>query len=300
MPINTDGLRVNDPTTLTIASGVVTVVYGFHIIAAQTGTTDDLDTITLGYGDLTVAGTTYRPQLAIKADSGDTITVKHGTGNISLPGAYDIALSGDTVLFLIYDGTNWNANSGGEVPACILLDSGQETSDAATVAITGWTNPIWTPSKFVLEVTGLETDAAGNYADNVLVTFNADSTAANYNSSYLRGLADGAASADYVGSQVGINAVSSTAGANADSGVFGILTVEIRLPTNTNDKKHVFWSSMLSNETLNEYAVNIGGGHWESTAAITSITLTPDNGTTFLIGDAGEPTTLDWRLYAWR
>jgi hypothetical protein len=82
-------------STLTLASGVVTATQTLHTIAAQTGTTDDLDTITVGHTDLTVGGTTVRPFIVIRADTGDTITVKHGTGNISLASEGDFLLEGD-------------------------------------------------------------------------------------------------------------------------------------------------------------------------------------------------------------
>lgn len=100
----TFGLIFKTPTTLTIASGVVTVVQGIHIIAAQTGTADDLDTITNGIVGLTAAGV---PRISIIADSGDTITLKHGVDNIDLPGDVDIDLDDDHYMELQYDGTNW-------------------------------------------------------------------------------------------------------------------------------------------------------------------------------------------------
>jgi hypothetical protein len=84
--------------TLTLSSGAITAGSGSYIlIAAESGTADDLDT-------LTVTGT---PRLIIlQADTGDTITVKHGVGNIKLNGETDFALSGDKTLALFWDGTN--------------------------------------------------------------------------------------------------------------------------------------------------------------------------------------------------
>ena len=86
-------------STLTLSSGAVTATQTSHIIAAETGTEDDLDTITA------VGDTTF---VVVQADSGDTITVKHGTGNISLNGGQDILVSGSITLMLYYDGTNWS------------------------------------------------------------------------------------------------------------------------------------------------------------------------------------------------
>jgi len=93
-----DLIRLFDASTLTIAVGVITVALNYYIIAAEAGVTDDLVTIN--------GGLTGQP-LAISADAGDTITVKNGTGNIVITGGYDFVLTGDRVLLLFYDGTNW-------------------------------------------------------------------------------------------------------------------------------------------------------------------------------------------------
>lgn len=94
-----------DDTTLTIASGVVTMTQGYHLIAAESATSDDLDTISVSSA-LNLG--TYRPILIIQADTGDTITVKHGTGNIVLNSAADFSLTAAKALMLFYNGTNWH------------------------------------------------------------------------------------------------------------------------------------------------------------------------------------------------
>jgi hypothetical protein len=109
---NQTSVRLESADTLTIASGVVTVDQSIHIIAAEAGTTDDLDTITLDYPQITVASTTYRPLLLITADTGDTITLKNGTGNIACSTNKDIALDDEMYALLVYNGTNWvNVNT---------------------------------------------------------------------------------------------------------------------------------------------------------------------------------------------
>ena len=105
--VRTGVYAVADTTTLTIATGVVTVTQGFHTIAAETGTTDDLDTINLSNSLSSDLGT-YRPMLFLIADSGDTITVKHGTGNIVLNAAGDYSLTAAKMIILFHDGTNWH------------------------------------------------------------------------------------------------------------------------------------------------------------------------------------------------
>ncbi|MBK8035289.1 MAG: hypothetical protein IPK17_38455 [Chloroflexi bacterium] len=101
-------------TLLTIASGVVTApaTTCFITIAAQTGTADDLDTAT-------VIGA---PRIILlQADTGDTIAVKHNTGNIKLNGGADFSLSGDKTLALFWDGTNLaDVGAGGSASSSTL------------------------------------------------------------------------------------------------------------------------------------------------------------------------------------
>jgi hypothetical protein len=365
MSVNTDLCSLNDATVLTLVSGAVTQTQSFHKIAAETSTTDDLDTITPL--TKTAAGITYRPFMFLMADTGDTITVKHNTGNFDLVGGANIALSGNDVLLVFYNGSKWSdsktsasglsspvgiadggtgqtgqtaafdalaptttkgdlivhngsdnirvaVGTNGQVPMAAsgatpglawgsiggrLIGTGSVSSDAATIAITGWTDPGFTPAKFVLEVCGLETDRASSDFDNVLAYFNADTTATNYDSNYLYG--DGAtpSAGEQIGTLAGIAVIESAAAANSDSGFFGILRLEILQPVNTGVYKHCFWQGQTGSGTASEGYASIGGGQWESTAAITAITLTPQVGTTFKVSGAGYPPTLEWRLYAY-
>lgn len=117
---------------LTLSGGVVTLTGGWHAIAAETGTTDDLDTITQAVGALT-------PQtIVIQADTGDTIAVKHSTGNIELAGAVDVSLSGNDRMVLFYDGTNWAdiVVSTAAAPAG-NVDIGARVYNSASQSITG-------------------------------------------------------------------------------------------------------------------------------------------------------------------
>jgi hypothetical protein len=96
---DTSKLQLVAISILTISSGSVTATQINHTIAAESGTTDDLDTITAADD---------RTLLVIQADTGDTITVKNGTGNIQLNSGADFSLTGDATLLLYYDGTNWS------------------------------------------------------------------------------------------------------------------------------------------------------------------------------------------------
>jgi len=106
--ISIESTYLKDAGALTIASGAITPTQEYCVVSAESGTSDDLDSINVsGFTDLTLAGITYRPSVLIKAASGHTITLKHGTGNISLGTAADHELSGDAHVRLFYDGTNY-------------------------------------------------------------------------------------------------------------------------------------------------------------------------------------------------
>ena len=92
---------IGDGTELTIATGVITVTTGFHVIDTQNDdATDELDTINGGTIGLLLV-------LKSAADARDP-TVTDGTGNIVLAGGAGFTLSDtDDTIALIYDGTNW-------------------------------------------------------------------------------------------------------------------------------------------------------------------------------------------------
>lgn len=92
----------DEPSETLIAAGVLSPALspGVIVVGAESATSDDLDTLT---------ATDYQrnDRVSLRATVGDTITVKHGTGNISLPGSADFVLSETVPLELIHDGTNW-------------------------------------------------------------------------------------------------------------------------------------------------------------------------------------------------
>jgi len=98
------GLNLTDASTLTISSGAATATQSLHVIAAESGTTDDLDTIN---------GDDAGDVLLVHADAGDTITLKHGTGNIVTGDGSDVDVTADGLALLVSDGTNWHVLSGG-------------------------------------------------------------------------------------------------------------------------------------------------------------------------------------------
>jgi hypothetical protein len=102
-----DRLLFESAETLTIAAGVTTApTKSLVIVAAESGTSDDLDTITTSNNRFAV----------FWADSGDTITFKHGTGNINLNGG-DIALTGNAFALGCCRGGQWTLVSSLGTPA---------------------------------------------------------------------------------------------------------------------------------------------------------------------------------------
>jgi hypothetical protein len=119
MAHNTDAVRFLDASQLNIASDAATPTRVFHTLNAESASADDLVTLnTSGFVQLADSSNTYRPFVILMAAAGDTITVKHGTGNIELNSAADFALSGNKLLLLFYNGTKWadiGAGGGGSI-----------------------------------------------------------------------------------------------------------------------------------------------------------------------------------------
>ncbi len=92
----------------TLATGAITITTSLTVVAAESGVTDDMVTINGGQSG----------QIAwFRADTGDTITIKNGTGNI-LTSSGDISMTQNALLPMVYDGTNWHiADTAGTVTA---------------------------------------------------------------------------------------------------------------------------------------------------------------------------------------
>lgn len=117
MPLGADVsvgfIRLKAAAQITIVSGVLTATQSEIIVDAEgAGTTDDLATINIDSTLVMVSG--YTEALLLKARTGDTITVKHGTGNIFLASAADFSLTGEKTLMLVRmsSASNWNDIAG--------------------------------------------------------------------------------------------------------------------------------------------------------------------------------------------
>ena len=97
--------------TVTISSGVVTPTDSVHIIAAESGTSDDLD-------KLAIANTSQYDLIYLFADTGDTITLKNTSspsadGQIKTVSDADETLSTTKPSILIRKGAYWYGYGGG-------------------------------------------------------------------------------------------------------------------------------------------------------------------------------------------
>ena len=96
-----DYILSGDEIVLTIAGGIITKTGTNLILNGQGDLPDDLDTINGGLGD---------GDIVILKRGDDIITVKHGTGNITLPGAVDVVLATNNDMLTLQwcaDDTEW-------------------------------------------------------------------------------------------------------------------------------------------------------------------------------------------------
>lgn len=82
------------------AGEVTTAGGGVLTVQAESGTADNLDTIT-------VTNVQVNDLITLVADAGDTITVRHNVGNIHLDSSANKTLTNGNSLTLRYDGTDW-------------------------------------------------------------------------------------------------------------------------------------------------------------------------------------------------
>lgn len=300
-----DPLALKDFTTKTISSGAFTADSSAHVVAAESGTTDDLDTIS--------GGVDYQI-LIIKADAGDTITVKHETGNISLNGGADIALADDFTLLLWYDGSTWSdvgAGGGGsgsstflgltDTPASYSGQAGKyarvNTGETALEFATGTGSgdiDLYTGiliNSTVVSAGGLasydvssipadydrleifiqgKSEYAGAVADNLTLSLNGDTTNANYRRLYTDQITS-ATTHDEADSRLIANMASSNV---AD--MSGQIKITIQNPNGIFRKTVTSIAFLRRNTTIIERM--IAGYQWENTNAINQITLACVNG----------------------
>lgn len=136
--INTGQFNNEEPTTLTIDAGAITVTQRRHIVAAEAGVTDNLDTINVSAS--VPAG--YLTEVILIADTGDTITIRDGQDNIELNGGANIDLTGDKQILLADNSTNWTdvgeAGSGLFSSYAIIRDEKAQNTAGGAFTLGAW------------------------------------------------------------------------------------------------------------------------------------------------------------------
>lgn len=99
--VNAESITYQEPSDETlIASGVLTAAQDLIVVGAESGTADDLATVNLSTA-FAAACVGYQPVLRLTATIGDTITVKHNTGNILCNSGADMTLTENKVITLV-------------------------------------------------------------------------------------------------------------------------------------------------------------------------------------------------------
>lgn len=91
--VSADRIELSDATTITIASGAITINQAYHRVDTEGGAaTDDLDTINGGLiGQL----------LILRSDNvSRDVTVKDGTGNLNIAGDFTMTNNKDAIVLL--------------------------------------------------------------------------------------------------------------------------------------------------------------------------------------------------------
>jgi hypothetical protein len=124
-------------TEVTVSSGVLTVTKSRHTVQPESGTSDDIDTIT---------GIPDGGELVLSvADLGtDTLIFKHGTDNLSLPAETDITLTTGAIRFYRKGSTVYAQGGGG---------GGGLTNSATSVTTSNVTGVAGT--RHILDVSGM-------------------------------------------------------------------------------------------------------------------------------------------------
>ena len=172
------GMIGNTPTTstITIATGVATITDSVTVVAAETGTTDTLD-------KLSITNTNEFDLVYLFADTGDTITLTHTSspsadGHISAVSDADETLSSTTPTILIRKGNYWYGYGGGVVNAVSDIGDVTITSNSSG-EILKWNGSAWVNNTLAEADIGTATAVALNTAKTGITSGQASAITAN-------------------------------------------------------------------------------------------------------------------------
>ena len=252
-------------TELTVAAGVITVTQSAHKLQPASGTADDLDTISG-----TAEGEYFL--LYVTDEGTDTITLKHGTGNLSCSGGYDITLS-EGMVVCYSDSTTVYVTGSGDAPMVKITET-KLTGSATTIDF----SDIPQTYKHLKLIGSVRTDLAATL-DSLLMRINNNSTADDYAFQNMSAVAATIGAAEYVTDETSA-VVALTTGASASAGYFGTFDVILSDYANAN-KSPTFISScfaMTGVATGNLYFRHYAG-LLDVSGAVTRLTFFPDGGT---------------------
>jgi len=245
--------------------GAITVTGANHTVSANSGVTDNLDTIN---------GTIEGQVITLAAASGDTITMRDGVGNIvSMTGA-DVVMSGNQQYELMNNGTNLVITN--VIDSQFLREEAAHTILGGSVANIDIQN-ITAAGASLLLVIGLRSDRVAD-ADGLLVRFNNDSGANYYSITHRQNDVTLASAESLAGTS--LTFLDIMPGANAPANYTGMVIMHIHNYTSITKPRFVHWQGyMQDGNSSGDLFYTYGGGVWLNTAAaINRITLTPNTG----------------------
>lgn len=256
-------------STLTISSGSVTATRSAHVIAAESGTTDDLANIATGsVSDFCI--------VHIRPDSGDTITVKDaatGNGEIHLSGNFDYVMSGDNSLIIQRRGADWYE---------IARDSASVLEFVSTAAITAATTVVVTGLAagydyiFQLEAFAITDDLQTlwmRFSDDGGVSYEADGT--DYSWALL---AQASHTIDASDNQIDLSIASGNDANNMSS-----LSITLVNPNSTGEPTTAYWAGFVTNGDATPVQIVTSGGavFIQGTDAVDAVQFLWSGGSTF-------------------
>ncbi len=96
-----NSIRYNAPQTTVLSNGILNLTRNTEVVAAESGTTDDIDTINVPSAAM---GDAYRTTLI--ADVGDTLNIRHGIDNIVTRDGNNVTLTEFAPVSLMWDPAN--------------------------------------------------------------------------------------------------------------------------------------------------------------------------------------------------
>lgn len=257
----------------TIAAGVVTATRDFMIVDTEGSIAfDDLDTIN-GYAEGRV--------LNIRANSAARfVTLRHNVGNIQSWTGANVVLASNKWTRLVGTSTGWSVSEPQTITT--LYPRTALGSSAGSIAISG------IPSLYnhLMLVFELRSDYASQ-TDNVILRLNADSTAGNYYTQYMVFSGTAVTIAEVLGSGI-TGVIMPYVPGNTGSTGNGYGLLHILNYASTSLRRCIGFEAAAQGGTTSGLLRNSrGNGWWTNTsAAVDTITLLPQNGTNFVSGSA--------------